>query len=89
MKRWNGWEDENSAYPMPDIAKEYLINLLGEFQDLREGTKWLRPGNLISSGEFSVIHRIKYIIFEELKRDKHFWEAKLFNINSSQNKANQ
>ena len=77
MKRWNGWEDENTAYPIPDIAKEYLINLLGEFQVLREGTKWLRLGNLLPGGGFTVMHRIKDIVLKELKWDEHRWEEEL------------
>ncbi len=30
MKRWNGWGDEQTTYPLPDLAKNYLENLLGE-----------------------------------------------------------
>lgn len=30
IKRWNGWGDEKTEYPLPDLAKEYLSSLLGE-----------------------------------------------------------
>ena len=30
MKRWNGWGDEHTAYPLSDLANEYLINILGK-----------------------------------------------------------
>jgi len=30
MKRWNGWGDDQTIYPLPDLSKNYLVNLLGE-----------------------------------------------------------
>ena len=30
MKRWNGWGDEATTYPLPDSAARYLANLVGE-----------------------------------------------------------
>ena len=30
MKRWNGWGDEHTVYPLSDLANEYLINILGK-----------------------------------------------------------
>jgi alkyldihydroxyacetonephosphate synthase len=29
MKRWNGWGDEATFYPLSNLAKEYLISILG------------------------------------------------------------
>ncbi|MEW6093647.1 MAG: FAD-binding oxidoreductase [Chloroflexota bacterium] len=29
MKRWNGWGDVNTDYPVPDSARFYLVNLFG------------------------------------------------------------
>ncbi len=29
MKRWNGWGDEQTIYPLSELANEYLINILG------------------------------------------------------------
>jgi alkyldihydroxyacetonephosphate synthase len=30
MKRWNGWGDEATTYPLPDSAARYLADLVGE-----------------------------------------------------------
>jgi alkyldihydroxyacetonephosphate synthase len=30
MKRWNGWGDEATTYPLPDSAARYLAELVGE-----------------------------------------------------------
>jgi alkyldihydroxyacetonephosphate synthase len=30
MKRWNGWGDDRTQFPLPDIAKDYLVSLIGE-----------------------------------------------------------
>jgi alkyldihydroxyacetonephosphate synthase len=29
MRRWNGWGDEGTTYPLPDVAAEYLATLVG------------------------------------------------------------
>lgn len=29
MKRWNGWGNVNTDYPLPDSARTYLVNLFG------------------------------------------------------------
>ena len=29
MRRWNGWGDEKTSYPLPDSAADYLIELVG------------------------------------------------------------
>ena len=29
MRRWNGWGDEQTSYPLPDSAADYLIELVG------------------------------------------------------------
>jgi alkyldihydroxyacetonephosphate synthase len=29
MKRWNGWGDEQTNYPLSNLADEYLVNVLG------------------------------------------------------------
>ncbi|NHZ71623.1 MAG: FAD-binding protein [Aquificales bacterium] len=29
MKRWNGWGDDNTTYPLPDKATEFLTDLVG------------------------------------------------------------
>ena len=30
LKRWNGWGDERTEYPLPHFAKEFLASLIGE-----------------------------------------------------------
>ena len=30
MKRWNGWGDDKTLYPLSNLAKEYLISILGK-----------------------------------------------------------
>ncbi|MFC1922401.1 FAD-binding oxidoreductase [Chloroflexota bacterium] len=30
MKRWNGWGDDRTLYPLSNLAKEYLISILGK-----------------------------------------------------------
>ena len=38
MKRWNGWGDEATTYPLPDSAARYLANLVGEGLHLQDAT---------------------------------------------------
>ncbi|MEK7325040.1 MAG: FAD-binding oxidoreductase, partial [Chloroflexota bacterium] len=30
MRRWNGWGEETTTYPLPDSAAHYLTTLVGE-----------------------------------------------------------
>jgi alkyldihydroxyacetonephosphate synthase len=30
VRRWNGWGDEQTSYPLPDSAADYLIDLVGK-----------------------------------------------------------
>ena len=30
MRRWNGWGDDQTTYPFPDSAAQYLAFLIGE-----------------------------------------------------------
>jgi alkyldihydroxyacetonephosphate synthase len=36
MKRWNGWGDEATTYPLPDSAARYLADLVGEGLHLQD-----------------------------------------------------
>ena len=38
MKRWNGWGDEATTYPLPGSAARYLADLVGEGQHLQDAT---------------------------------------------------
>jgi alkyldihydroxyacetonephosphate synthase len=38
MRRWNGWGDENTLYPLPSSAARYLATLIGEGQSLADAT---------------------------------------------------
>lgn len=38
MKRWNGWGDEATTYPLPDSATRYLADLIGEGPHLEDAT---------------------------------------------------
>ena len=38
MKRWNGWGDEATTYPLPDSAARYLADLIGEGLHLQDAT---------------------------------------------------
>jgi alkyldihydroxyacetonephosphate synthase len=38
MKRWNGWGDEATTYPLPDSAARYLAGLVGEGPHLEDAT---------------------------------------------------
>ena len=39
MKLWNGWGEEHTDYPIPEIAEEFLTERLGNFQDLPDAAK--------------------------------------------------
>ena len=36
MKRWNGWGDEATTYPLPESAARYLAGLVGEWLHLQD-----------------------------------------------------
>jgi alkyldihydroxyacetonephosphate synthase len=38
MKRWNGWGDEATTYPLPDSAAHYLADLVGEGLHLEDAS---------------------------------------------------
>ena len=38
MKRWNGWGDEATTYPLPDSAARYLAGLIGEGLHLEDAS---------------------------------------------------
>jgi alkyldihydroxyacetonephosphate synthase len=38
MKRWNGWGDEATTYPLPDSAAHYLVGLIGEGLHLEDAS---------------------------------------------------
>jgi alkyldihydroxyacetonephosphate synthase len=38
MKRWNGWGDEATIYPLPDTAACYLAGLIGEQRHLEDAS---------------------------------------------------
>jgi alkyldihydroxyacetonephosphate synthase len=38
MKRWNGWGDEATTYPLPSSAAHYLADLVGEGLQLQDAT---------------------------------------------------
>jgi alkyldihydroxyacetonephosphate synthase len=38
MKRWNGWGDEATNYPLPDSAARYLAGLIGESARLEDAS---------------------------------------------------
>jgi len=38
MKRWNGWGDEATTYPLPDSAARYLADRVGEGLHLQDAT---------------------------------------------------
>ncbi len=38
MRRWNGWGDEATHYPLPDSALHYLETLVGEGQRMADAT---------------------------------------------------
>lgn len=38
MRRWNGWGDETTLYPLPESAAHYLATLIGEGQSLPDAS---------------------------------------------------
>jgi alkyldihydroxyacetonephosphate synthase len=38
MRRWNGWGDEATDYPLPQTAARYLAGLIGEGAQIRDAT---------------------------------------------------
>ncbi len=38
MKRWNGWGDETTTYPLPDSAARYLADQIGEGPQLADAS---------------------------------------------------
>jgi alkyldihydroxyacetonephosphate synthase len=38
MKRWNGWGEETTTYPLPDSAAHYLATLVGEGSSLEDAS---------------------------------------------------
>ncbi len=46
MKRWNGWGDEATTYPLPDSAARYLADLVGEGAASGRCLAWNKPSGL-------------------------------------------
>lgn len=38
MRRWNGWGDENTQYPLPELAEEYLTGLFDDKKPPQDAT---------------------------------------------------
>ncbi|MBU2609467.1 MAG: FAD-binding oxidoreductase [Chloroflexi bacterium] len=38
MRRWNGWGDDGTSYPLPESAAAYLSGLIGEGLDLEDAS---------------------------------------------------
>lgn len=67
MKRWNGWGEENIKYPIPGIAKDYLIKRLGEFQDIPDAA----ISDVLKSLPESKLNKINFVVTEPLERVVH------------------
>jgi alkyldihydroxyacetonephosphate synthase len=67
MKLWNGWGEENTDYPLPGNAEEYLTDFLGDFQDLPDAT---RADTIISVPESRLKHK-DFISLDPLDRFDH------------------
>jgi len=39
MKRWNGWGNVNTDYPVPPTALDYLTNRLGSLDPIPDAAK--------------------------------------------------
>ena len=67
MKRWNGWGDEITGYPIPITAKDYLTDRLGDYQDLADATL----SDITNSIPVSKLRDVDFISTDPIERIRH------------------
>jgi len=67
MRRWNGWGDENTTYPLPDSAARYLHNALGPGQP----TPDVDLGQVVATVPASRLWNQAFVTTDPVERLRH------------------